>query len=140
MRPSRKRSEPDSAISAAKTLRSDAGLQQFLLSFLRIVDDLEKIVDVILCFVLVPLGQFPRDKMRLQGLPTFIEQSDCGIKLDIVASCGLHLEFGNRVVTSPIQKVSVIRFGERDRSSAAQINVVLSWFEELKRRVPTGNN
>jgi hypothetical protein len=33
------------------------------------------------------------------------------IKLDIVAACGLHLEFGNRVVTSAIQKVCVIPFG-----------------------------
>jgi hypothetical protein len=33
------------------------------------------------------------------------------IKVDIVAACGLHLEFGNRVVTSAIQKVCVIRFG-----------------------------
>jgi hypothetical protein len=31
------------------------------------------------------------------------------IKGDIVAACGLHLEFGKRVVTSRIQKVSVIR-------------------------------
>ena len=33
------------------------------------------------------------------------------IKVDIVAACGLHLEFGNRVVTSAIQKVCVIRVG-----------------------------
>ena len=32
------------------------------------------------------------------------------IKMDIVAACGLCLEFGNRVVTSPIQKVCVIPF------------------------------
>ena len=31
------------------------------------------------------------------------------IKLDIVAACGLHLEFGNRVVTSTIRKIEVIR-------------------------------
>jgi len=31
------------------------------------------------------------------------------IKWDIVAACGLHLEFGNRVVTSRIRKVRVIR-------------------------------
>ncbi len=31
------------------------------------------------------------------------------IKRDIVAACGLHLEFGPRVVTSAIQKVLVIR-------------------------------
>ncbi len=33
------------------------------------------------------------------------------IKVDIVAACGLHLEFGNRVVTSPIQNVCVMRMG-----------------------------
>ena len=31
------------------------------------------------------------------------------IKNDIVAACGLHLEFGNRVVTSKIRSVHVIR-------------------------------
>jgi len=31
------------------------------------------------------------------------------IKEDIVAACGLHLEFGKRVVTSTIQKVSIFR-------------------------------
>ncbi len=36
------------------------------------------------------------------------------IKLDIVAACGLHLEFGNRVVTSAIQKVCVMRFGGKN--------------------------
>jgi hypothetical protein len=37
------------------------------------------------------------------------------IKNDIVAACGLHLEFGNRVVTSRIREVHVIREGARDR-------------------------
>lgn len=36
------------------------------------------------------------------------------IKNDIVAACGLHLEFGNRVVTSRIRAVHVIREGEPD--------------------------
>jgi hypothetical protein len=36
------------------------------------------------------------------------------IKLDIVAACGLRLEFGNRVVTTPIQKVYVIRLGSQN--------------------------
>ncbi len=31
------------------------------------------------------------------------------IKSDIVAACGLCLEFGNKVVTTPIQKVYVIK-------------------------------
>ncbi|MFQ5770650.1 MAG: hypothetical protein ACE5HX_08945 [bacterium] len=33
------------------------------------------------------------------------------IKLDILAACGLCLEFSNRVVTSPIHKVCLIRSG-----------------------------
>lgn len=33
------------------------------------------------------------------------------IKLDIVAACGLCLEFGNRVVTSTIQKIVVVPAG-----------------------------
>ncbi len=36
------------------------------------------------------------------------------IKLDIVAACGLHLEFGNRVLTSAIRKICVIPFGKKD--------------------------
>ena len=31
------------------------------------------------------------------------------IKVDTLAACGLRLEFGNRVVTTPIQKVFVLR-------------------------------
>ena len=31
------------------------------------------------------------------------------IKCDIVAACGLRLEFGNRVVTSPIREVRIVR-------------------------------
>jgi hypothetical protein len=34
------------------------------------------------------------------------------IKLDIVAACGLHLEFGNQVVTSRITKYQIIRCRE----------------------------
>lgn len=33
------------------------------------------------------------------------------IKIDIVAACGLCLEFGNRVVTSPIKKIVVLPDG-----------------------------
>ncbi len=36
------------------------------------------------------------------------------IKSDIVAGCGLRLEFGNRVVTTPIHKVCVVRLGSQD--------------------------
>lgn len=31
------------------------------------------------------------------------------IKVDTLAACGLHIEFGNRVVTTTIKKVSVLR-------------------------------
>lgn len=30
------------------------------------------------------------------------------IKIDIVAACGLRLEFGNRLITSPIRKIFVL--------------------------------
>jgi hypothetical protein len=36
------------------------------------------------------------------------------IKMDIVAACGLCLEFGNRVMTSPIQKIFVIPCGSEN--------------------------
>jgi hypothetical protein len=36
------------------------------------------------------------------------------IKLDIVAACGLRLEFGNRVITSPIRKVFILRYGSEN--------------------------
>jgi hypothetical protein len=35
----------------------------------------------------------------------------CIIKLDILAACGLCIEFGNRVVTTPVRKVCVIPYG-----------------------------
>jgi hypothetical protein len=31
------------------------------------------------------------------------------IKIDMIAACGLHLEFGNKVVTSPICGIDIIR-------------------------------
>jgi hypothetical protein len=54
-----------------------------------------------------------------QGLsPARLSISGCTwggsvIKCDIVAACGLRLEFGNRVVTSRIVEVRLIRDGER---------------------------
>jgi len=33
------------------------------------------------------------------------------IKIDIVAACGLCLEFGNRVVTTPVQKIFLLPSG-----------------------------
>ncbi|MEE8349838.1 MAG: hypothetical protein V3R94_09725 [Acidobacteriota bacterium] len=55
------------------------------------------------------------DHQGLSPLRTTITGCTWGgsaIKVDIVAACGLHLEFGNRVVTSRIQHCSVFRFGE----------------------------
>jgi hypothetical protein len=55
----------------------------------------------------------------VQGLsPARLSISGCTwggsvIKCDIVAACGLRLEFGNRVVTSRIVEVRLIRDGER---------------------------
>jgi hypothetical protein len=33
------------------------------------------------------------------------------IKMDVVAACGLSLEFGNRVITSSIKKIVIIKHG-----------------------------
>jgi len=30
------------------------------------------------------------------------------IKVDIIAACGLRIEFGNRLITSPVQKIFVL--------------------------------
>ena len=38
------------------------------------------------------------------------------LKPDIVAACGLHLEFGNGVVTSRIQEIAVTRFGDHSNT------------------------
>ncbi len=53
-----------------------------------------------------------------QGLsPSIVEINGCtwggrAIKLDIVAARGLHLEFGNHVVTSRIKEFQIIRYRE----------------------------
>jgi hypothetical protein len=71
-------------------------------------------------------GWFDRNGMS----PVILSISGCtwggtAIKRDLVAACGLRLEFGNRVVTSPIREVRVIRgearelFGLSSISSAA---------------------
>ena len=49
--------------------------------------------------------------------PSRVEINGCtwggrAIKWDILAACGLHLEFGNQVVTSRILKLQVIRCSE----------------------------
>jgi hypothetical protein len=57
------------------------------------------------------------DRKKLSPVKTTITGCTFGgsiIKSDVVAACGLRLEFGNRVVTSPIQKACVIRVGSRN--------------------------
>lgn len=63
-------------------------------------------------FYLVSGGWF--DDKALSPCKTTIAGCTWGgsiIKLEIVAACGLCLEFGNRVVTTPIRKLCVIRCG-----------------------------
>lgn len=63
-------------------------------------------------FYLVSGGWF--DKKGLSPMKTTITGCTWGgsiIKMDIMAACGLCVEFGNRVVTSPIQKVCIIPNG-----------------------------
>ena len=52
------------------------------------------------------------DRQKLSPIQTSIAGCTWGgsvIKNDIVAACGLHLEFGNRVLSSRIREVLVIR-------------------------------
>ena len=42
-------------------------------------------------------------------------------------------------VTPDGQRFLMVRTSEQQQEAATQINFVLNWFEELKRRVPTGN-
>ncbi len=61
-------------------------------------------------YYLVSGGWF--DLHQLSPLETTIAGCTWGgsiIKADIVAACGLCLEFGNRVITSAIQKIVVIK-------------------------------
>jgi hypothetical protein len=63
-------------------------------------------------FYLVSGGWF--DRKALSPYRTTITGCTWGgsvIKLEIVAACGLCLEFGNRVVTTPIRQLCVIRSG-----------------------------
>jgi len=63
-------------------------------------------------FFLVSGGWF--DRKGMAPLKTTVAGCTWGgsiIKADIVAACGLSLEFGNRVVTSAIQKIYVIPRG-----------------------------
>jgi len=61
-------------------------------------------------FYLVSGGWF--DKKGLSPSKAYISGCTWGgsiIKVDTLAACGLRLEFGNRVLTTPIQKVFVVR-------------------------------
>jgi hypothetical protein len=54
------------------------------------------------------------DKKGLSPMTTRIAGCTWGgsaIKVDIVAACGLSLEFGNRLITSTIQKVILLPLG-----------------------------
>jgi len=56
-------------------------------------------------------GWFDRQKLS----PFIVSVVGCSwggsiIKVDIVAACGLCLEFGNRLITSPIRKIAHIKF------------------------------
>jgi len=54
------------------------------------------------------------DRKGLSPMKTTINGCTWGgsiIKLDILAACGLCIEFGNRVVTTPVRKVCVIPNG-----------------------------
>ncbi len=66
-------------------------------------------------FYLVSGGWF--DRKGLSPMKTTITGCTWGgsvIKLDIVAACGLRLEFGNRLITSTIQKVFVMPCGSEN--------------------------
>lgn len=57
------------------------------------------------------------DKKGLSPMKTTITGCTWGgsiIKLDIVAACGLCLEFGNRVVTTAIRKVCVVPYSSQN--------------------------
>lgn len=57
------------------------------------------------------------DKKGLSPVHTRIVGCTWGgsaIKMDIVAACGLCLEFGNRLVTTPIRKILVLPYGSQN--------------------------
>lgn len=61
-------------------------------------------------FYLVSGGWF--DRKGLSPMKATISGCTWGgsiIKVDVLAACGLRLEFGNRVLTTPIQKVYMLR-------------------------------
>ena len=61
---------------------------------------------------LVSGGWFDRQGLApLRTTVTGCTWGGCILKSDVVAVCGMCLEFGNRVVTSTIQKVCVFRHG-----------------------------
>lgn len=72
---------------------------------------------------LVRGGWFDRQKMS----PVTLTVAGCTwggsvIKRDILAACGLHLEFGNRVLTSKIRDVLVIRCVDREHQGLRPVH------------------
>ena len=66
-------------------------------------------------YCLVSGGWF--DRRELSPMKTLIRGCNWGgsiIKIDIIAARGLCLEFGNRVVTSPVQSISFLSYGSRN--------------------------
>ena len=62
-------------------------------------------------YYLISGGWF--DRHGLSPMKTTINGCTWGgtaIRLDIMAACGLHLEFGNQVVTSGIRQIHVMRY------------------------------
>jgi hypothetical protein len=65
------------------------------------------------------------DRQRLSPVTLSIAGCTWGgsvIKNDIVAACGLHLEFGNRVLTSRIREVLVIRGSQSESQSLRPVH------------------
>ena len=57
------------------------------------------------------------DRKGVSPIRTVIRGCTLGgstIKMDVVAACGLRLEFSNRVVTTPVRKVCLIRLSSRN--------------------------
>jgi hypothetical protein len=50
------------------------------------------------------------------------------------------LQFPNYDVSPNGQRFLMLKPSEQEAAAPTQINVVLNWFEELKRRVPAGKN
>ncbi len=57
------------------------------------------------------------DRKGLSPMKTTITGCSWGgsvIKVDVVAACGLRLEFGNRLITTTIRKIFVLHYGREN--------------------------